>query len=586
LDIGNSEARYVRDLELAALLKTLTDKGLLVTVVLDCCHSGGATRAISNNVGVRGVSFVDSTKRPPGDVVIPDEIKAAFKKNSATRGLTVASGFLLEPKGYTLLAACRPSESAYEFAFNGNERNGALTYWLLDTLGTLGPNTSYKDVYDRILAKVHSQFELQTPMLEGDAERTVFGVNSVPSRPTAIVLKINDGGKNVTIGGGQATGLRTGAQLAVFSRGETDVANTSKRKTVIEIDDLGATQSSAKVLPPVPKSKVEEGDQAVLLGSGSAKLIRGIRLLKPDGKANTKTDAALQAIAKSLPGNGWLEIAAEKTPAEFVVTLTEDGSEYIICDPGGEAISNLRPAVNVKDENAAQTVVKRLVHLAKYRAVQELDNFDQNSALKGKLGVELVGFEKDYDPADRPNPKPFPNPRQAPTLQIGETAFLQISNKSSQVLNITVLDLEPSWKISQAFPGGQNVFFEPLDPGSSLPLIPLTANLPADYDKGTDVIKVLATVGPSNFQVLTLPMLDQPSDGRAARAATRSLSGVANPLDTLLASVAADQPQLRSLTPQSNPSSEWVVAQIEVKVVRESEKAETAKPKRAARKRS
>ena len=42
-DIGNSEARYLRDIEIAHLLKTMVDKGLIVTIVLDSCHSGGAT---------------------------------------------------------------------------------------------------------------------------------------------------------------------------------------------------------------------------------------------------------------------------------------------------------------------------------------------------------------------------------------------------------------------------------------------------------------------------------------------------------------------------------------------------------------
>ena len=43
-DIGNSEARYLRDVELAKLLNDMVSKGLVVAVVLDSCHSGGMTR--------------------------------------------------------------------------------------------------------------------------------------------------------------------------------------------------------------------------------------------------------------------------------------------------------------------------------------------------------------------------------------------------------------------------------------------------------------------------------------------------------------------------------------------------------------
>ncbi len=76
---------------------------------------------------------------------------------------------------------------------------------------------------------------------------------------------------------------------------------------------------------------------------------------------------------------------------------------------------------------------------------------------------------------------------------MGETAFLKITNNHSEVLNIAVLDLSPNWSIQQVFPGGQGLYFEPLDPGRSLDLIPLTADLPPGYGKGTDVIKVFAS---------------------------------------------------------------------------------------------
>ena len=335
LDIGDSEARYVRDLELAAMLKNLTDKGLVATIVLDCCHSGGATRGASNGAAVRGVSFIDSTRRPPGDVKIPAELMSTWNTRATTRGLSLQSGFLLEPKGYTLLAACRPSEQAYEFPFDGHERNGALTYWMLDTLSTMGPSTTYKTLYDRILAKVHGQFELQTPMLEGDPDRIVFGVASAPGSASFLVLKVDGDHKSVVIGGGQTTGLRKSAQLAIYSRGETDIASQSSRKGIVEIDTPGATESTGTVVSAKPKTKIEEGDQAILLGAGSAKLIRGVRLMRADGKPASKADKALEDVAKALAGNGWLELTGAKSPAEFLVTLNNKGTEYEICDQAG-----------------------------------------------------------------------------------------------------------------------------------------------------------------------------------------------------------------------------------------------------------
>jgi hypothetical protein len=50
LILAKPTSRYLRDLELAALLQKMVGKGLLVTVVLDSCHSGGATRAGASDI--------------------------------------------------------------------------------------------------------------------------------------------------------------------------------------------------------------------------------------------------------------------------------------------------------------------------------------------------------------------------------------------------------------------------------------------------------------------------------------------------------------------------------------------------------
>ena len=57
-DLGTGEGRYIRDLQLAYWLKQMADKGLLVTAILDCCHSGGMTRG---DAAPRGIEGVDTT---------------------------------------------------------------------------------------------------------------------------------------------------------------------------------------------------------------------------------------------------------------------------------------------------------------------------------------------------------------------------------------------------------------------------------------------------------------------------------------------------------------------------------------------
>jgi hypothetical protein len=157
---------------------------------------------------------------------------------------------------------------------------------------------------------------------------------------------------------------------------------------------------------------------------------------------------------------------------------------------------------------------------------------------------------------DKPAPQPL---AQGAPLQAGEWTFLKISNNSNQVLNVTVLDLRPNWSISQLYPAGA-AFFEPLDPGRSIEL-PLRASLPQGYDEGRDVLKVMGTVGPSNFRWLELPALDEPDKGHAGWRGSST-----TPLDEFLAAFMNGGWGFRDLTVEANASHEWTTVQVEIDV--------------------
>jgi hypothetical protein len=62
-----------------------------------------------------------------------------------------------------VLAACSPNELANEFAFDGSNRQGALTYWYLNSVGEGGPDLTFRAVFGRVLHQIHGQF----PVLAG-----------------------------------------------------------------------------------------------------------------------------------------------------------------------------------------------------------------------------------------------------------------------------------------------------------------------------------------------------------------------------------------------------------------------------------
>jgi hypothetical protein len=578
-DIGTGEGQYLRDLELAVLLKRMVDKGLVVTVILDSCHSGGSTRG--GDAKIRGLrhDVVDETPRPRESLVNPsaEELAAVApgwnQLKYKTRAGTPVATMLPEAEGYVLLAACRPSEFAYEYAFDGKESNGALTYWLLDTLAQPNPGITYRMIHDRINGKINSQFPTQNPMILGEGDRVFLGdnYNSTPFAVTVKEVKLDE--NKVKLDAGQAQGLRQDAEFAIYPSGTRDFTDKTRRIALVKITKRDATESWAEITTVInDRIPIQEGSQAVLT-SVPVKLLKKVRLLK-DKNTPSGRDSALQAIETAIQGNGWIKLVAEddrkSEAADYQVdvkAVNETESDryrltigeviYEICDRTGAPII-LRPAVKVGDADAAAKVVKRLVHLAKYQATEELDNHDLNSELKGKIAIEILGKQADYEPGDPLEPEPLED-FSNPTLKVGEYLLIKIDNNSSEVLNFTVLDLESNWAISQIEPSKPTSQFTPLEPGENK-LIILRMSLPQGDKEGSDIFKVFATKDAANFRWLALPSLDQPFLSRVERGITRS---ALNPLEELLLSFAAEHPT-RTGNPVAFPSNDWTTKQVTV----------------------
>lgn len=582
-DIGTGEGQYIRDLELAVLLKRMVDKGLVVTVILDSCHSGGSTRG--GDAKIRGLKkdVIDETPRPTESLVKPsaEELAAVASgwhnlKHKTRAGTPVAS-IVPEAEGYVLLAACRPSEFAYEYAFDGKQSNGALTYWLLDTLAQPNPGITYTMIHDRINGKINTQFPTQSPMLLGEGDRVFLGDN-YNSTPFAVNVKeVKLGENRVKLDAGQAQGLRQDAEFAIYPLGTRDFADKTQRIALAKVTTRDAIDTWADITTIInPEIAIKEGSQAVLT-SVPVKLLKKVRLLK-DKDSPLGRDRALQAIEIAIKDNGWVKLVAEDAnkseSADYQVDvkvvneaeanqyrLTIGEVIYEICDRTGAPII-LRPAVKVEDADAAGKIVKRLVHLAKYQATKELDNHDLESELEGKIAIKILGKQADYERGDPIEPKPF-EPDNL-TLNVGEYLFIKIRNNSSEVLNFIVLDLESNWAISQIEPSKATSQFTPLDSGEDK-LIILRMSLPEGDKEGSDIFKVFATKDAANFRWLALPPLDKPFLSKAERGITSSFNF--NPLEELLSSFAAEQPT-RTGNPVAFPSNEWTTTQITINVVK------------------
>ena len=564
VDIGYSEASYLRDIEIAHFLRVMVDKGLLVTLVLDSCHSGSATR--DEKPGIlydgklampRGISKPDLSPRPTASrVASREELLDSWRWHTPApsavrqRDFQASTGWLPAPKGYVLIAACTSRQSAFEYDFEGDGSSGALTHNLLAALAERGPGATYETLFNRLRARVETRFPLQTPMLVGEIQRAVLGSAGVsederspgPSGPRGVVVLAVEEDGHLRLNTGEALGVVDKARFAIHPP-DADLASPGEPQAVVEVVQYGATASCARIVSGGPATAITPGSRAVLLDPGPNYRKTAIRLAP-----------ALGDVAALLTGVPYLRPAREGETADFQVAqvAVADRQEIEIQDGSGAPLPNLRPAQKAGGAGVAATVLDRLVHLAKYQGVRQLANPKAPPELAGKMVAELMGVEDRYDTTERPAPGPGEG---TATLEMREKqwTFLRITNLSAQDLNIAVLDLQPDWGISQIYPGKGEENLFPLDSGRSFDL-PLQAQLPEQIDSGLDVIKVFATKGPADFRWLELPPLDQPPPR----------GGVQRTM------VSPPPPRAADAHPEwcGLPSEEWTTAQVEVRIRR------------------
>ncbi len=561
-DIGNSKARYLKDVELAYLLKAMVDKKLVVTIVLDSCHSGGATRGVATAVPrtMSGGPGFDKTNRPAGsDVATQKELEAAWRcLSGGKKGATPAGGWLTEPQGYTLLAACRANESAYEDYFDRREKNGALTYWLLDSLRTIRPATSYKMLHDRVFSKIRSWMQEQTPQLQGEGNRLVFGTGYIKPHYAIPVLTVDGTGKRIALNAGGAQGMNPGTLVAIYPPGAEDLDSPEGRQALAVVSDIaGDSDCWAEIKEQYDKSVIDQGAQAVVIGNTDLRLQRTV------GLAIENKDLR-KALGKAISNHGsnFIRLGNPDEALDFQVALDDRGEHFEIWDRKGTLIPNLRPPVPVAETGAPERIAKRLVHLAKYFSILGLTGSDTDT--DRKLLVEIAGPPTTGGTA---LPPVYP-PGAMVTLKIKNTLAPNPSdmNDPSRILNIAVLNLQAGWGIKQIYPSGAGAS-EILQPGKAMELKFKTC-LPEGYDETRDVIKVFATQKTTNFRWLELPKIDF-----AARR-TSAVLATTTPLENMLC--AFTDPTAPSgkemvtraleLVSVSGAEKTWAVAQVDLSV--------------------
>lgn len=583
-DAGAPEGGFVRDVELHEVLRRLAARKVQATLILDCCHSGGITRELPRG-NVRGLGEVTGPARAESLLGSWEELAAALPDGAgeavadpagAFRNLAAEAGWFPQPEGCILFAACRPTELAREYPFDGGGWSGALTHFLLQAVGDLDSRPTYRRLHHRLLGRIRGLFDTQTPLLEGDGDLLFLGRESWPAKRGIGILAVEGEGtdRRVQIAAGRAQGLGKGARFAVIASeaagaGDGEGEDDREPNVELEVAELGATTSWARVVgggaDGSTGSSVEPGDLATVVDPGKGTTRYPVQVFQPDGKG-AGHEETLRQLREALESGAHplLRLAAEAeadpgAEPEYQVEVTANGS-FRILDPSGEPVPHQGQAIPAADPDAVERLLERLTHLASYRERARLENPDRSSPLHGKLRAELYRLQSIEDWQDPEERERVP---EGGTVPEGTLLCLLVRNDSSRELNFAVLDLQPDWGITKVHPGPQEGHYTVLEPKAEHPVF-LKAGLPDWMQEGRDRLKVIATTGPLDATSLELEPLGESTGYRSFRS-----GGEPQDLRDQLLSPAVLGAGFRSMQTVTPTSHEWAVETVEVRVVEE-----------------
>ncbi|HKP54975.1 MAG TPA: caspase family protein [Chloroflexia bacterium] len=293
------DKQFIYDVELNPLLSKITSCTEDLTVVLDCCHSAGATRDVSDP---------DSTDRflSAGDE--PVEPPATLLETSKERSATSDSGALnnMDPR-HMVIAACQADETAKETNYNG-VKHGWFTYGFTSALMARGAEERgtlrWADVWPQMLDKLtKGGSSPQHPWLIGRSERRIFGGPWHPQDAGFAVTKDAQGVYHVNAG--TLMGVTAGARLAVYGAEPAifptlnSAEDQQARKGLLEIVSANRSDSTARTVEPF---ELPSGARARIVKPGEKEQLQ-VALNPPDEDISAQLQASpiLQIVPPGTP---------------------------------------------------------------------------------------------------------------------------------------------------------------------------------------------------------------------------------------------------------------------------------------------
>ncbi|MEO7922559.1 MAG: caspase family protein [Chitinophagaceae bacterium] len=299
----------IRDKELAKIYNEFIDKGVKLTVILDCCHSGSLSRG---PVSPGKFRFIEEAKYDAKDASQPAPPE------------TRKEGTFL------IMSAAQDNEFAQEQRDENNIPHGAFTIAFTQALEQQSVNASVLNLFTSIRAILKSNGKKQEPVLGGSAERqrqTLFGLakGSLPDKSLIAVAGIDN--NKVTLQGGFALGLYKENELTKF-RGKDTVVKL-RIDSVISVNRSIASVIKGSIKDLKPGELMEVTNWV----SSSAPLLK---VFVPASSMSAADLAKLATISKELKQSSKIKWINNLEKTDPYTTIYYDGNKYHVNVDGKE----------------------------------------------------------------------------------------------------------------------------------------------------------------------------------------------------------------------------------------------------------
>jgi hypothetical protein len=436
-------SKNIRDDEIGQLLDELKAKEPAnVTISLDSCFSGTATRG-KLDLQPRGGPW-------RGEPVAKEKVKG---EDTSPSGLLSLGG--KPATGYVFLAAASHEQTAKEVYNDNDKPMGLYTYALVKALEGSGPNTTYRDLFERLNDVVTRRRTDQNPQLEGELDKVLMeGAALPPERYINVKVESRRSVDSIVLQAGKLQGMTEGSRFALYPAG-TKNPNEGEKLADAVIAKVDLTTASLAVEGKIDAEKMRTARAFETEHKYDERLLkivtRGIDRLEGgrDAMAQLKSSELLESDTAS--ARPWNVLVRPATEEDIKNRIVDAGFRGVILERDDGSI------LGKASEGAAmgRQIKEALEAEIRWLTIKSLENTDPSL----KIEMRLIPVDVELN-ADGYVTKVLSETQEGLKrtsgnqieLAVGEHVMIELKNSGSEDAYVTVLNLRSDGRVGPGWP--------------------------------------------------------------------------------------------------------------------------------------